>query len=130
VTAMDSKVGVIGLGTMGLPMATNLHAAGHVVLGMDLDDTRKALAADADILVAPDLASLVAGVSVIVTSLPGADQLEKVAADIVSMSAALSNTGSSPELALVVDTTTSHPPASKGLLLRWPKRASRSWTLR
>lgn len=35
-----SRVAFIGLGTMGLPMARNLLAAGHEVIGCDLDTTR------------------------------------------------------------------------------------------
>jgi 3-hydroxyisobutyrate dehydrogenase-like beta-hydroxyacid dehydrogenase len=35
-----SRVAFIGLGTMGLPMARNLVAAGHEVVGCDLDSTR------------------------------------------------------------------------------------------
>ncbi len=35
-----SRVAFIGLGTMGLPMARNLLAAGHEVVACDLDSTR------------------------------------------------------------------------------------------
>jgi 3-hydroxyisobutyrate dehydrogenase len=37
---MGKKVGFIGLGTMGLPMASNLLAAGHTVRGYDVDGAR------------------------------------------------------------------------------------------
>jgi len=37
---MGKSVGFIGLGTMGLPMASNLLAAGHVVRGYDVDPAR------------------------------------------------------------------------------------------
>ena len=37
---MGKSVGFIGLGTMGLPMASNLLAAGHVVRGYDVDSAR------------------------------------------------------------------------------------------
>ena len=37
---MQIKVGVIGLGNMGMPMATNLAAAGHDVTGFDVSDLR------------------------------------------------------------------------------------------
>ena len=38
---MMSKIGFIGLGNMGLPMAKNLVAAGHDVTGFDLSDAAK-----------------------------------------------------------------------------------------
>jgi 3-hydroxyisobutyrate dehydrogenase len=37
---MGRKVGFIGLGTMGLPMASNLLAAGHTLRGYDVDESR------------------------------------------------------------------------------------------
>ena len=37
---MGKRVGFIGLGTMGLPMASNLLAAGHTVRGYDVDAER------------------------------------------------------------------------------------------
>ena len=36
-----SKIAFIGLGNMGLPMAKNLVAAGHEVVGFDLSDAAK-----------------------------------------------------------------------------------------
>ena len=41
-----AKIGFIGLGNMGLPMARNLLAAGHAVTGFDLN--AEALAALAE----------------------------------------------------------------------------------
>jgi 3-hydroxyisobutyrate dehydrogenase len=37
-----SKVGFVGLGNMGLPMAKNLVKNGHQVFGFDVDTSRKA----------------------------------------------------------------------------------------
>lgn len=37
-----SKIGFIGLGSMGLPMAKNLIKNGHQVFGFDIDTARKA----------------------------------------------------------------------------------------
>ena len=34
------KIGFIGLGNMGMPMAANLAAAGHEVTGYDVSDVR------------------------------------------------------------------------------------------
>mgnify|MGYP000883493305 FL=1 len=35
-----SKIGFVGLGNMGFPMAANLAAKGHTVLGNDIDAKR------------------------------------------------------------------------------------------
>lgn len=35
-----AKVGFVGLGNMGLPMAANLAAKGHTVLGNDADPSK------------------------------------------------------------------------------------------
>ena len=34
---MNIKVGVVGLGNMGLPMAENLLKAGHGIIGFDIN---------------------------------------------------------------------------------------------
>ena len=36
-----AKIGFIGLGLMGLPMAQNLIKAGHAVKGMDANNVRR-----------------------------------------------------------------------------------------
>ncbi|MEM8555645.1 MAG: NAD(P)-binding domain-containing protein, partial [Pseudomonadota bacterium] len=72
------KVGFIGLGNMGSPMAANLVAAGHDVTGMDLvaampegvtKATRSAEAAD--------------GADVVITMLPNGDILRAVAGELL-----------------------------------------------
>ena len=72
------KIGFIGLGNMGAPMARNLATAGHDVMGFDLvapcpegvtkSDSAKAVARDAD---------------VVFTMLPNGDILRRVAAEIL-----------------------------------------------
>jgi 3-hydroxyisobutyrate dehydrogenase-like beta-hydroxyacid dehydrogenase len=70
-----SRVAVIGLGTMGLPMARHLVAAGHEVVGCDLD------AARADALgraVAATPAEAAADADAIILSLPTPGSVEDV----------------------------------------------------
>ncbi|NDR54972.1 3-hydroxyisobutyrate dehydrogenase [Aliiruegeria sabulilitoris] len=71
------KVGFIGLGNMGAPMAANLAAAGHEVVGFDLaapcpDGVAKAESAE----------EAVAGADVVVTMLPNGAILRAVAEQI------------------------------------------------
>lgn len=44
-----AKIGVIGLGNMGLPMAANLAANGHEVFGYDVDEGKAKLAAEKNV---------------------------------------------------------------------------------
>lgn len=37
-----AKIGFVGLGNMGLPMAANLAAKGHEVFGFDVEPSREA----------------------------------------------------------------------------------------
>lgn len=69
-------VGWVGLGEMGLPMAANLVAAGHAVLGLDRDQARVGQAAAAGVRPADSLAELVAGADVLVTMLRTGAQTE------------------------------------------------------
>ena len=72
------KIGFIGLGNMGAPMAANLAAAGHKVTGFDLvapcpDGLAKAASA----------AACSAGKDVVITMLPNGAILRNVAAEII-----------------------------------------------
>jgi len=62
--------GWIGIGKMGLPMATLLVQAGHAVTAFDPDPARLAAASNRGIAAAPSAASAVAGRGVVLTSLP------------------------------------------------------------
>jgi 3-hydroxyisobutyrate dehydrogenase len=70
-----TRIAFVGLGTMGLPMARNLVAAGHEVVGSDLDPARIAAlgGADADGPAEIAIASLpsAAAVEEVARSLPG-----------------------------------------------------------
>lgn len=70
------KIGFIGLGNMGAPMAANLVAAGHEVTGFDPAARPEGLALAAS---APEAA---AGADVVITMLPDGRILRAVAAEI------------------------------------------------
>jgi 3-hydroxyisobutyrate dehydrogenase len=72
------KVGFVGLGNMGAPMAANLAAAGHEVTGFDL-----AAPCPAGVAPAASAAEAAAGADVVVTMLPDGPILRKVAAELL-----------------------------------------------
>ncbi len=70
----QARVGFIGLGHMGLPMAVNLVAAGHRVLGFDLVGENCARAAARGVEIASDAVAAAHGAGVLMTMVPtGAD---------------------------------------------------------
>ena len=71
-----TRIAFIGLGTMGLPMARNLLAAGHDVVGCDLDVAR-AEALGGGVAVSPGEAA--EGAEVAILSLPSPEAVEGVA---------------------------------------------------
>ena len=73
-----AKIGFIGLGNMGLPMARNLLKAGHEVAGFDLSDAACAALVEAGGRRARDAADAVAGAGVVVTALPAASHVRGV----------------------------------------------------
>jgi len=73
-----AKIGFIGLGNMGAPMARNLIAAGHQVTGFDLSqEALAALAADGATR-ADSAPAAVAGAQVVVSALPAASHVRAV----------------------------------------------------
>ncbi len=74
-------IGFIGIGNMGRPMAARLAGAGHAVTAYDARRGQaEAFAAECGGTVAPDLASLAAGASVIITILPTSAIVREVVA--------------------------------------------------
>lgn len=73
---VEKKVGLVGLGIMGGAIAPNLIAAGHHVVGFDVDPDRCAALQVAGVEVAASVGDLVAGVGTILTSLPHERALE------------------------------------------------------
>ena len=72
------KIGFIGLGNMGAPMAANLAAAGHSVQGFD-----KASVAVDGVTSANTAAEAARDADVVVTMLPNGDILRAVAAEVI-----------------------------------------------
>jgi 3-hydroxyisobutyrate dehydrogenase len=74
------KIGFIGLGNMGAPMAANLVAAGHQVIGFDL-----AAAMPEGVRKADSVMDAVKGCEAVITMLPNGDILQSVASDILEV---------------------------------------------
>ncbi|MFQ5622201.1 MAG: 3-hydroxyisobutyrate dehydrogenase [Paracoccaceae bacterium] len=72
------KIGFIGLGNMGAPMARNLAGAGHDVTGFDVADVAVEGVSRAD-----SAAAAAAGSEIVVTMLPDGRILRSVAAEII-----------------------------------------------
>ena len=72
------KIGFIGLGNMGVPMATNLAAAGHDVTGFDVSDLRLD-----SVKMASSAAAAATGRDAVITMLPDGGTLRNVAAEII-----------------------------------------------
>ncbi|WP_304950612.1 3-hydroxyisobutyrate dehydrogenase [Sulfitobacter sp.] len=72
------KIGFIGLGNMGAPMATNLAKAGHEVTGFDVAGTTAE-----GVRVADNLEAAVAGMDAVITMLPNGSILRQVAAQAI-----------------------------------------------
>ncbi len=70
------KIGFIGLGNMGAPMAANLQAAGHEVVGFDT------VASPDGLDMAATSAAAATGADVVITMLPNGDILRAVASEI------------------------------------------------
>lgn len=73
-----ARVGFIGLGAMGLPMALNLLRGGHEVVGFDADLGRLAALADEGGEGAPSASEAVAGAGFVITMLPDGKVVEAV----------------------------------------------------
>ena len=71
------KIGFIGLGNMGAPMAANLAAAGHDVIGFDL-----VASAPAGVATAATILDAVTGCEAVITMLPNGAILQDVASQI------------------------------------------------
>jgi L-threonate 2-dehydrogenase len=76
---MDKIVGIVGLGIMGGAIARNLIDRGWHVIGFDIDPARCAELAEADVVIANDVAQLTREAPVIMTSLPSPTAVEEVA---------------------------------------------------
>ncbi|HXF83629.1 MAG TPA: NAD(P)-dependent oxidoreductase [bacterium] len=78
------RVGVIGLGRMGLPMAGHLLRAGFEVTGFDLDDGRRALLRAAGGAVAPSAADVGRRSDAVIVMVTDDAQVERAAMELLS----------------------------------------------
>lgn len=81
---MTDRIGVVGLGVMGSAMAGNLLAAGHDVLGFDVDPGKVAAFAERGGKAADSPGSVAAGADLVVLSLPTVAALADVADEIAA----------------------------------------------
>jgi 3-hydroxyisobutyrate dehydrogenase len=73
-----ATIGFIGLGNMGLPMASNLVKAGHRVQGFDMAEAQVKTLADSGGVAADTAAGAVDGAEVVVTMLPAGEHVRTV----------------------------------------------------
>jgi 3-hydroxyisobutyrate dehydrogenase len=73
---MMTRIGFIGVGTMGLPMATNLVKKGFTVTAFDLNTEAVRAAAAAGMTAAASAAEAVAGADLVITMLPSSSHVE------------------------------------------------------
>jgi 3-hydroxyisobutyrate dehydrogenase-like beta-hydroxyacid dehydrogenase len=103
------RVGVVGTGIMGAPMARNLLRAGHAVTVLNRTPARMAPLLAVGAVAARTVAELAAEVDAVVTSLPDGPDVERVLAGPDGVLA-----GARPGL-LVVDTSTIAPAIARSL---------------
>src|SRR5262249_58055212 len=73
-----AKVGFIGLGNMGLPMAANLIKAGHAVSGFDVNEDAGARLAAGGGTKAQSIAEACKDAEVLITMLPAGEHVREV----------------------------------------------------
>lgn len=73
-----AEIAWIGLGTMGVPMAKNLAAAGHHVMGIDVSAHARQRAGEAGIEVVEEMADAVAAAEFVFTMLPKGEHVRSV----------------------------------------------------
>lgn len=73
-----AKIGFVGLGNMGMPMAANLAAKGHTVYGYDAAPNKSDECKAKNIQLRPSVLSLAKELDVFVTMLPNSDHSREV----------------------------------------------------
>ena len=101
----DIRIGFIGMGVMGAPMAVNLAAAGFAVTVFDTDRARAEAAARATqgVAVAAGAAELAGAADVVITMLPDGEVVRRVVCGVGGIGAAMKPG------ALLLDTSSSEP---------------------
>jgi 3-hydroxyisobutyrate dehydrogenase-like beta-hydroxyacid dehydrogenase len=102
------KVGFIGLGRMGSPMAARIAAAGHRVIGYDILPAKRELA-PVGVSFAASPSAAVADADVIVTSLPGPAEVTEVVRGADGL------LGSLRPSAILIETSTISPDVSRAI---------------
>ena len=77
------KIGFIGLGNMGAPMAQRLAEAGHIITGYDLMKSAIAALPKDMIIIANDAPNAAKGQDIVITMLPNGESLASVAEAII-----------------------------------------------
>jgi 3-hydroxyisobutyrate dehydrogenase len=106
------RVGVVGTGIMGAPMARNLLRAGHAVTVHNRTPARVSPLVEAGATAAPSPRAVAAAVDVVVTCVPDTPDVEAVVAGADGILA-----GAAPGL-LVIDTSTIAPAVARTLAAR------------
>ena len=113
-----SKIGFLGLGEMGTPMASRLLGAGHEVVVWNRTPERTSLLAKAGAAVASTPAQAAAGADFVITMLATPEALEQVLFGSSGLGAALS-----PDQ-ILIDMSTVGPDEARSAAARIPKGAS------
>lgn len=79
------RIGFIGLGNMGLPMALNLKSAGYELVGSDATETARNAAREKALDVVDTNAEAVRDADVVVTMLPNGEIARNVAEDVLAL---------------------------------------------
>jgi 2-hydroxy-3-oxopropionate reductase len=107
-----TRIAFIGLGTMGLPMATNLVRAGHEVTGHNRSPGRTATFAEAGGTAADTVADAVRDAEIVITMLPDSPDVEAV---VLGDEGVLATAG---EETLLVDMSTISPATARSVAER------------
>jgi 3-hydroxyisobutyrate dehydrogenase len=108
----DAVLGFVGLGNMGIPMASRLVGAGYRVRGFDATELGRERASAAGVEAVADVAELARTTGTIVLMLPNSDIVESVVDEVLRV----------PEAALaarlIVDMSSSEPARTRALASR------------
>jgi 4-hydroxybutyrate dehydrogenase / sulfolactaldehyde 3-reductase len=110
-----SKLGFIGVGTMGAPMARNIAKGGHDVRAYDVNQQAVDQLADAGIKPAASAAEAAGGVDILITMLPNSQHVEQAAFGANGFAAALG------KAALYIDMSTIAPAVTDSIAGRMAK---------
>jgi 3-hydroxyisobutyrate dehydrogenase len=109
-------IGVVGLGSMGLGMATTLTSKGFKTLGYDLSAERLQLAGKSGVIPSENLGDLFKASDFLVFSLPTARDVESVVNEYGQLLG-----GERQNRVIIVDTSTSEPDVSRQLAVKLDK---------